>query len=244
MTPKKSSEVRSLVLFSRLPVAGGCKSRLARVLGPDRAAAIARASLLDLCARLSAELEHVHLLLCFDPPDAAQQFQALLAEGAPAVQRFALLPQNGLDLGERLASALQSVRLERPYADVIFIGSDAPELSSEAIHDAFTITRAGRAAILKAQDGGYVLLGLPCNATGGFFDKIRWSSQTTAEQQIARLRVLGSEVVTLPGNGWDIDEASDLEPLLERLRKTPKLAPRTLKLLEEPTPAKRRRGRQ
>ncbi|HYF50048.1 MAG TPA: TIGR04282 family arsenosugar biosynthesis glycosyltransferase [Planctomycetota bacterium] len=225
------SDLQTLLLFSRYPAPGACKSRLAEALGPERAAALARAMLLDLVSRLPQELADIHCVLCFDPPEAMQQFQSLLSEVPQALQRFALLPQRGKGLGERLASALETVRKDRPYTDLVFIGSDAPELTAASINEGFIITRGGRAGILRAQDGGYVLLALPCNAGASVFTNIHWSSQTTADEQVARLRELGSEVVELSGQGWDIDEAADLKPLLNRLKKNPELAPRTLSAL-------------
>jgi uncharacterized protein len=227
------SDSNCLIVFTRYPEPGKCKTRLAPHLGETDAALLAEAFLKDLCTRLASEINTKHrLLLCYDPPGAREQFKTLLAEPEIVLKRFSLVAQAKGDLGERLAAATQRVRSVSP-GPLVFIGTDSPDLPLDIIATAFEYTSAGKAYLKPAFDGGYVCLGLPASALHTVFLDIDWSTPDTGRQQAARLRELGVPTVVANSKWWDIDEPEDLAPLLERLEKNHHVAPLTLAALRK-----------
>ncbi len=228
--------IPALLMFSKYPQPGRCKTRLVPALGAEGAARLASAFLRDLAARLAqAHCGAQRLFLFFDPPDALAQFQALLQQPAGILRHFALCPQSPGNLGERLAAAAETVRAEG-CGPLALIGSDAPDLPLDAIRTGFQHAAGGRAYLLPAQDGGYVLLALPRSASPAVFEQIDWSTARTCGQQAERLESLGVPTIVSETNGWDVDEPGDLAPLKERLARDPASAPLTHALLQEIVP--------
>src|SRR4051812_29720090 len=94
-----SARRRVLCILAKWPRPGAVKTRLAVALGPEHAAAVARAFLLDTMERWAAlKLRRV---LAFAPAEAEADFLGL-ARG-----RFALVPQGDGDLGRRLRACLE-----------------------------------------------------------------------------------------------------------------------------------------
>ena len=74
----------------------------------------------------------------------------------------------------------------------------------------------GIAAICPATDGGYVLLGLPCDAPSSVFDDVLWSSEETLKSQCAALT--REDVKYEVGATYsDVDEIEDLVALRKRI---------------------------
>jgi len=234
--------VSTLLLFAKYPRAGLAKTRLIPALGAAGAARLAEAFMLDFLERLAREEfgADVRRVLCFDPPDAADDFRALLAREKPGADLpqalaarekgaggFTLVPQAAGNLGERLAAALEHAS----GGPAIFVGADAPDLPLAEIAAAIQHAREGRAYLQRACDGGYVLLALPAGATRDVFSAITWSAATTAAQQAERIRAAKLELVESAQVWPDVDEPADLPSLKARLLKNPALAPRTLAVL-------------
>ena len=219
--------MNTLILFARQPAPGRSKTRLIPALGADIAAQLSAAFLSDLVARLGREMSsHARLILAFDPPGASDFFANFLTR-LQLSDRVELLAQSGGDLGERLAAA----RLHAAGNATAFIGSDAPDISVAEIERGFEAASKDRAYIQRAHDGGYVLLTLPPRVDGGAFQDIRWSSEHTAGDQIARIRKCGTQIEESNQSWWDVDEPQDLPLLRTRLERSPLIAPLTLALL-------------
>jgi len=121
------------------------------------------------------------------------------------------------DLTTVLSTALEALQTEG-HGPVLFIGSDCPELPSSAIERALAVCQdPGHAYICGADDGGYVLLGLPAEAPADqVFAGVHWSAQDTAASQTEVLEACGLRVVRGETHS-DIDELSDLLALKGRL---------------------------
>lgn len=221
--------MQTLLLFTRYPRPGCCKTRLIPALGAKGAAELARAFLLDLAERLArADLGPARRIICFDPPHARARFRALLARPAVILRRFELLPQSGGALGQRLAAALRNVSGKMNASPVAFIGSDAPDLPTASLSAGFKHAARGRAYLQLALDGGYVLLVVPAGTPPAIFSRIDWSSARTGRQQAQRIRAAGIQVVIAKRRWRDVDEATDLIALKKR---SSRAAPRTQRYL-------------
>src|SRR5262249_34069616 len=119
---------RVLCIFAKAPRSGAVKTRLAAALGPEHAAAVARALLLDTMERWAAP--KLRGVVAFAPADAGADF-AELARG-----RFELVPQGDGDLGRRLERVLAQ-ELGGGAEAVVFLGADSPTLPAAHVEQAF-----------------------------------------------------------------------------------------------------------
>src|SRR5262249_13927519 len=147
------------------PRPGRVKSRLAAGIGPDLAAAVARALAEHALRRTAPLRDEYERTVLFTPADAGEA----IAEWLPGQDCG---PQAEGDLGVRMAEAFaQSFR--RGARRVALIGTDVPGITREDVLEALESLDAHDVAIGPAADGGYWLLALGDPAPGLFCD-IPW----------------------------------------------------------------------
>jgi rSAM/selenodomain-associated transferase 1 len=199
-----------LIVFAKAPVPGQAKTRLARVIGAQAAAALA-ARMLDhtLAQAVLADIGSVELC---GTPDAAHPLLAAAAERAGVP----LTTQGEGELGERMARAFE--RGLAKHERVLMVGTDCPLLGAGEIREAAQrLAVPLRAVFRPTDDGGYILIGLR-RFDPSLFEGIAWSSPEVMPSTRARLRRLawrwweGKPLV-------DIDEAADLAYLPAGWRK-------------------------
>ena len=95
----------------------------------------------------------------------------------------------------------------------VLIGSDCPSLTAQDLRDAATALELGAdAALVPAEDGGYVLIAAR-TCSRSLFDGIDWGTSRVMEQTRGRLRELGFRWKELEQR-WDIDRPEDYDRLL------------------------------
>ncbi|WP_329430455.1 TIGR04282 family arsenosugar biosynthesis glycosyltransferase [Streptosporangium sp. NBC_01495] len=185
-----------IVVIAKEPVAGRVKTRLTPPFSPAEAAALATAALADtLDAVAGAPARHRVL--------------ALRGGTGPWLPPgFAVLPQRGTGLDERLAAAFEDAHRARPLP-VVLIGMDTPQVTPALLADAMAGLATRDAVFGPAADGGFWLLGLrrpdPALLLG-----VPMSKPTTGAAQLSRLRAAGLSVGMLPLLR-DVDTAGDAE---------------------------------
>ena len=132
-----------------------------------------------------------------------------------------LIPQRGVDLGEREHGVFEDL-LGSGFSPVVLIGSDLPTLPAQRISQAIDRLRAhaDRVVLGPAVDGGYYLIGLASSdaqrPVPDLFTGIRWSSTSTRADTIAAADRCGLRVELL--DPWhDIDNENDLTWLRREL---------------------------
>lgn len=106
--------------------------------------------------------------------------------------------QQGEDLGARMRHSLQLTL--KSYSLVIIVGSDCPALSVSQLQPLIEALRHGdSAALIPADDGGYVALGLS-RFSDALFQDISWGTD----------QVYGQTVVHLQNLGWSFYQANPL----------------------------------
>lgn len=187
----------SVVVFGREPVPGRVKTRLARSIGAERAAAVYTTLLERTLAEAVATGARVVLSLAgplegvWTPP------------GGLAVE-----VQGPGDLGCRMWEAFRR-RFAEGVERVLLVGSDCPGLTRRHLLDALEALTRAPVVLGPARDGGYWAVGQRAPGTE-CFSGVPWSSPRTLEVTRERLRSLGVgwlETVTLA----DVDTAADLE---------------------------------
>ena len=128
-----------------------------------------------------------------------------------------LLPQEGDDLGERMADAFARA-FARGARRVAIVGTDVPGVTRETVLAALSALDAADVALGPAEDGGYYLLALR-EPRPELFAGIAWSTATVAAETRSRAAASGLTVRELPALR-DLDTLEDLRglwPCLEGL---------------------------
>ncbi len=194
-----------LVVVAKRPERGKVKTRIAAVLGDDRALELYRSALFDTLALAMSITDVAHVLTYAPATDDARDY---FEQVAPA---FELIPQSGASLGERLGGVF--AHLLQRYRPVVSIGSDSPDLPPAFIARAFEMLRGEADVVLgPADDGGYYLLGMQ-TMQPTLFERIHWSTEVVAEQTRQRAADARLRLAELPL--WhDLDIVDDLRALV------------------------------
>jgi len=193
----------AVAVFARAPVAGAAKTRLMPVLGAAGAARLQAAFVRRaLRTAIDAALGPVSLWCA---PDCGNPFFTACREEFDV----ALAPQQGGDLGARMAHAFDSLCAAHP---VLLIGTDCPALEGDTLRRAAGALAQGEDAVfVPAEDGGYVLIGL-ARPFAALFHGIAWGSDQVMVQSRERLRAEGLRWRELPPC-WDVDRPEDVARL-------------------------------
>lgn len=190
----------AVAVLAKAPVPGLAKTRLAPLLG-DAGAARAQRALLRQTLRTVRAAAIGPLTLWCAPDVHHRHFRAWQRHrGVP------LLPQPEGDLGRRLSAAVMH-HFATGHGPLILLGTDCPALTPGHLQQVADALQTHDAALLPAEDGGYVLLGLRRPAPA-VFDGVAWSTSAVADQTRQRLRSAGLSVWEGPLL-WDVDEPSD-----------------------------------
>ena len=186
-----------LIVFTRNPVKGKVKTRLAASTNEDFA--------LNVYRKLR---ERTRLAAFESGADLAVYYTDYLPENdifyGSRTQTFL---QKGRDLGSRMLNAFTQ-GFSDSYQRIILVGTDCPDLTGELLSEAFELLLHKSALLGPATDGGYYLIGMRSLLPELFIGK-QWSTSTVCREAIAVLKhhsVDYSLLPTLP----DIDTIEDL----------------------------------
>ncbi len=194
----KLKQKNLLMIFTRNPELGNCKTRLAATIG-DQAALDIYKFLLDHTVSITKNLtvsKEVHYSIqirdndIWDPNiyDKKQQF--------------------GDDLGVRMEHAFAE-GFAKGYQNIIIIGSDMYDLNQKDIEHAFVILESQDYVIGPAEDGGYYLFGMK-SLNSQVFKHKNWGTETVLEDT---LKDLQNDNVKLLEERNDIDYYEDIKDI-------------------------------
>lgn len=189
---------RRVLIFLKEPRPGRVKTRLARDIGPVRAAWWQRHRAASLIRRVAAD-KRWETWLAVSPDHEGEMSRVWPSH----LRRW---PQGPGDLGARMGRAF----LAAPPGPLAILGADIPDLGPRHVAGAFAALGAHDAALGPCQDGGYYLIALrrsPRCAPPGLFERVRWSTRHALADTI---RSLGDARVALLPELVDVDDASDL----------------------------------
>lgn len=189
-----------LIIFTRAPQAGYCKTRLIPLLGAQGAAGLQQ-ELIENCIDTLCERPLCPTELWCSPDTRQPLFQSL-AQAYP----LSLHRQQGADLGERMYHAMSSG--DSPYT--IIVGTDCPGMTRDYVAGSIVRLMAGKDAVIgPAEDGGYVLLALR-QVSEGLFQDIAWGTERVLWQTTQKMTasdLIWQAIDTLR----DLDDAEDLQ---------------------------------
>ncbi|GAA3776237.1 TIGR04282 family arsenosugar biosynthesis glycosyltransferase [Micromonospora maritima] len=195
-----------LLVMAKAPVPGAVKTRLCPPASPVRAARIAAAALRDTMDAVAATAGVVPVLVLagrlVDGEDGADL--------AAAAAGWAVLPQRGDGLADRLAHAHADVADAYPGRPVLQIGMDTPQLTPHRLAAAVRrLALPGTDAVLgPAADGGWWALGLRDPGRAAVLRGVPMSTADTGRLTHAALVGGGLRVGALP-TLRDVDDWAD-----------------------------------
>jgi uncharacterized protein len=196
-----------VILFVKLPVRGGVKTRLARAMEEDFVLRLYECMVLDTIDMLKQS--GFPFRICISPPGAIGEARTWLGGD------YAFMPQTGDDLGERMEQAFVRVFSEG-FREAVLIGSDIPDLSPGSVREAFAALARHDAVIGPANDGGYYLIGFNREAFyPEIFHSLQWSTPAVFRETLGRFASASRLVHVLP-ECIDADTREDLIELLRR----------------------------
>lgn len=185
----------ALIIFVRKPEYGLVKTRLAKDIGERKA--------LEIYEIL---LQHTQSIFTNILADKFVFYATEICEDDMwnAYKKFA---QCGNDLGNRMENAFKNI-FDKRYENVLIVGSDCFELTSEIIEVAFSLLEKNEVVIGPAKDGGYYLLGMK-KMYSSIFQHINWSTHEVFDQTLQKIKSLDLSYDLLPVLR-DVDTVDDL----------------------------------
>ncbi|MBM1104706.1 TIGR04282 family arsenosugar biosynthesis glycosyltransferase [Aurantibacter crassamenti] len=185
-----------LLIFTRNPVLGKCKTRLAAKVGDEAALEIYK-FLLQHTVSFTQNLNAVKQVFYSEDIWENDIWNSMF---------FDKKLQVGADLGIRMANAFQD-GFTSGFEKIIVIGSDMYDLSQNDIEAAFTSLEKNDFVIGPADDGGYYLLGMK-KFNAALFQNKKWGTSSVLESTVQNLE--GEKLELLPIRN-DIDVYEDIE---------------------------------
>lgn len=215
----------ALVVMAKAPLPGGVKTRLCGALGPEAAAGLARALLVDQLDHIQ-QIGSAELFLAFAPPEGRATMEQL------APPNFQLFGQEGADLGARMQGVFDRL-FRRGHKSIVLIGADLAPVPLRFFEQAYASLQSvvHRVVLGPSRDGGYYLVG--CNQpTPELFSAMRWSHSAVFAETVTRLKRLKISYDVLPV-WFDVDTSEDLTALRAELAAASLAAtmPETVKFL-------------
>ena len=187
---------KALIIFTRNPEPGHCKTRLAKTLGNDAALNIYK-YLLKHTATVSKSVKADKYVF---------YTETIISNDLWNNDIYRKKLQYGVDLGSRMENAFTEL-FSLGYEKVMIIGSDLLDLNQNHIDNAFEELNQHDVVIGPSKDGGYYLLGMKLIHENIFRNKA-WGTETILKDT---LNDLHKNDVELLEELTDIDTFEDMK---------------------------------
>ncbi|MEZ2413329.1 TIGR04282 family arsenosugar biosynthesis glycosyltransferase [Muriicola sp. E247] len=194
----KGKQQNLLLIFTRNPELGKCKTRLAASIGDESALAIYN-FLLQHTVAVTLPLKVCKWVYYSDKIGVNDLWDE---------DKFHKELQTGDDLGERMANAFKA-GFKAGYKRIIVIGSDLYDLSTDDLQQAFENLSTDDFVLGPAEDGGYYLLGMK-RFFPDLFEGKNWGTPSVLKDTLADLE---DKTFTLLPLKNDVDVLEDIEEI-------------------------------
>lgn len=187
---------KALIIFTRNPKLGHCKTRLAKTIGNEAALNI-YIFLLRHTAKVTEGIKADKYVFYSENIEEFDLWN-------PDIFRKKL--QSGTDLGKRMENAFTELFNLR-YEKVVIIGSDLLDLGQQHIENAFGILDHHDVVIGPSSDGGYYLLGSK-RIHKNIFKNKSWGTDTVLSETLKDLQKINTKILEELN---DIDTFEDMK---------------------------------
>ncbi len=187
-----------ILIFTKPPLAGKCKSRLVPHLGEDGAALLQQKLLHKIITDLT------NFKIC--PFEIWQSEESNYFDKLKSKFNVTIKTQQGSHLGERMSAAISASLATSD--GILLIGSDCAEYTKPYLINALSAVQSNDVVIGPAHDGGYVLIGMSKLHPQIFLD-IPWGTAAVLKLTLSKLdksKIRTASLTTLR----DIDRPEDL----------------------------------
>ena len=185
-----------LIIFTRNPVLGKVKTRLAKTVGDKTA--------LDIYHFLLQKTKEVTKKISCDKK--VYYSEKIIEDDLWNRSNYQKREQFGKDLGEKMKNAIED-GFKKKYTKIIVIGSDLFDLKPSLINDAFEKLDNNDVIIGPATDGGYYLIGLK-KLHLKIFENKNWGTSTVREDTLKNLEKVNVHLLPMLN---DIDVIEDIK---------------------------------
>ena len=192
----------TVLVVAKAPVPGAAKTRLAESVGPEVAADIAAAALLDTLDAVAAAPVAARVVAMTGDLEAARRADEIKARLAD----FTVIPQRGTDFADRLANAHADAPAVAGPQPVLQIGMDTPQVTAELIDRSCAALLTAPAVLGMATDGGWWALGVHSPIDADVLRAVPMSQDDTGAVTLRALRGIGINVIL-------IDELRDVDTI-------------------------------
>ena len=190
------SSKNSLIIFTRNPILGKVKTRLAKSVGNEIA--------LEIYQFLLNKTKEVTLNI---PADKVVFYsEEITNKDIWNATIYKKELQEGTDLGAKMSNAFKTC-FKDGYEKVVLIGSDLFDLEEFHIREAFEKLEKNDAVIGPALDGGYYLLGLKKMHPTIFMNK-NWGTATVRKNTMKNLEKVNVHLLPILN---DVDVIEDIK---------------------------------
>ena len=196
-----------LIIFTRNPELGKCKTRLAATTGVESALEIYK-FLLQHTVKITKDLEvdkQVHYSVKVRENDIWDS------------SVYTKKQQRGKNLGARMNRAFKQA-FDAGYKKVIIIGSDMFDLSQQDIELAFKELEDHDFIIGPAEDGGYYLFGMKSLNSSVFLNK-KWGTDTVLAETLEDLKTENIKQLEVRNDVDYYEDIKDIEAFKKFLPK-------------------------
>lgn len=196
----------TLIIFTKNLILGKVKTRIARVIGAEKALFLYQ-MLLD---QIKSTMGHLPGNI-----NCKIYYSEFIDKTDKWPLQVEVHLQEGTGLGQRMAKAINS-ELVRANHKVCLIGTDIEALTTDIITNAFELLDANDVVLGPAFDGGYYLIGMK-KLNPVIFKGVKWGSESVLESTLDLIASEGLTHELLPVLR-DVDQVNDIpENLLGRI---------------------------
>jgi len=184
-----------ILIFTKYPLPGQCKTRLIPALGAEKAADLQREMTRTIVDTVESYIQGQPTALEIYHEGGSRTSMRSWLGGEHIYKR-----QSRGDLGQRMHAAIAGHL--GCYQSVILIGSDCPSVSGAHLAAGFTALKQGDIVVGPAHDGGYYLIGIgksiSAEALASVFTDIPWGGPEVLERTLERIARLKLNCHLLP----------------------------------------------
>jgi uncharacterized protein len=200
----------TVLVVAKAPVAGFAKTRLAAMVGPDAAADIAAAALLDTLDAVADTPVSARVVAFTGNLDAASRADEIRSR----LGDFIVISQRGIDFADRLANAHADAAAAAGPRPVLQIGMDTPQVTAPLLTRCADALLRSPAVLGMAADGGWWVLGLHSPIDADVLRSVPMSRDDTGKVTRRALHDIGISVA-LVDELEDVDTIDDLASVRE-----------------------------